>query len=568
MKQGGVNTSLDSLLRSGLTRFTAAVLLSLATLLTAQAFLFSYQAQNAVCEVMKAKFSQFIGPLGREIALGDIRVAKEIFSELKQAVKSLKAAEDLQLDFVTDGKNTDLGNNTCQMSFAFSKINQPIYFGDKKVASIRGKVSYFPAWELISFLVFLAVSIIFAIRSWNSRIVKLLHRQIIEPITTLSKGEQPENLSKLSEDVRRVAFNIGSLKARLLDEQRKNLDHEKKREMCDFAIQLAHDIRSPLALLNVLSDSDFDGLAGENKKMLRMISERVGKIASDLLLKFKGYNYSESHPRVNLVYSMLDKIVTEKRMLHRSKDLSIFLHAEKADAGVFTELDSVEFERAIANLVENAVEATEGLQGKVEVSLKADFEKKCIMVFVTDNGRGISQDTQETLGQMGATFGKSTGTGLGLYHARNLVERSGGNLFIRSKAKVGTTVEMVFPLAATPEWFTGGIIPGHGRNLVVVDDDPLIHDFWRKKPGTEKKFFFSISDSLLETVIDQSNFFLVDHRLAENNLTGIEFISKNGLSSRAILVSQDFESERLQQRCINLKCKMLPKVLLPFIECS
>ena len=123
----------------------------------------------------------------------------------------------------------------------------------------------------------------------------------------------------------------------------------------------------------------------------------------------------------------------------------------------------------ISNLINNAVEAlSSGVQGRVLVEMQRQTESalspsgvltqsglrsEYAVIRISDNGKGISPDVLERIGQHGFSEGKADGNGLGLSHARQKVESWNGNLKVRSVLGVGTTVEMSIPLCESPRWF-------------------------------------------------------------------------------------------------------------------
>lgn len=101
------------------------------------------------------------------------------------------------------------------------------------------------------------------------------------------------------------------------------------------------------------------------------------------------------------------------------------------------------------NILSNAVKHTPE-SGTISVSACAGdgFTK---LVFC-DTGKGIPKEHLSRLGQPYARVSSEssltdTGTGLGLYISRSIVEQHGGTLEIESTVGVGTTVTVMLPAA-------------------------------------------------------------------------------------------------------------------------
>jgi two-component system, sensor histidine kinase RegB len=105
------------------------------------------------------------------------------------------------------------------------------------------------------------------------------------------------------------------------------------------------------------------------------------------------------------------------------------------------------FEQAVANLLDNAAEATEGRSGRsVRVSLSRSGEE--LRLTVTDNGVGVPEPLLRRIGEpFFTTKEPGRGTGLGLYLARHVVEREGGEMRVESDEGSGTRITLAVPEA-------------------------------------------------------------------------------------------------------------------------
>ena len=104
-------------------------------------------------------------------------------------------------------------------------------------------------------------------------------------------------------------------------------------------------------------------------------------------------------------------------------------------------------EQAIANLLDNAAEATGGRESsRVRVSLARVGDE--LQLSVSDNGVGVPEPLLRRIGEpFFTTKEPGRGTGLGLYLARHVVEREGGELQVDSTEGRGTRVTLTMPEA-------------------------------------------------------------------------------------------------------------------------
>ena len=145
-------------------------------------------------------------------------------------------------------------------------------------------------------------------------------------------------------------------------------------------------------------------------------------------------------------------------------------------------VDATQFETALLNLVVNARDATSDgglitiaaevvdlVEGQVG-SLNAG---RYVAVSVRDTGAGMAEDVMaRAVEPFYTTKGPGKGTGLGLSQVYGLVQQSSGDLQIRSKPGVGTTVSMLFPALPTEEGLDAAA--EESERVLVVDDQPEV----------------------------------------------------------------------------------------------
>jgi putative PEP-CTERM system histidine kinase len=100
--------------------------------------------------------------------------------------------------------------------------------------------------------------------------------------------------------------------------------------------------------------------------------------------------------------------------------------------------------RVFQNLMANAVEALAGRDGVVTVRTCQDGEWAAITV--TDTGCGMSEDFVRTSLFVPFRSTKKVGWGIGLFHAKGIVEAHHGTLEVSSKESMGTTFTVRLPI--------------------------------------------------------------------------------------------------------------------------
>jgi signal transduction histidine kinase len=363
---------------------------------------------------------------------------------------------------------------------------------------------------------------------------------------------------------------------------RKLQENEKNSAIFAVARQVAHDIRSPLAALDMILDT-LPQLPEQKRLIIRGALGRIRDIANDVLERSRRNQGGlvpaplvegkrEERVSVQCVASLVEEILTEKRILVRSTPEKV-LEAQIAEHayGLFARVQPGVLKTVLSNLVNNALEALE-TSGKVSLSLESQGNE--LLVKVVDNGRGMSAEVLQSVRSVGGSFGKSTGQGLGLTHARSCLARWGGALHIQSIECEGTEVRVVLPSVAPPRWFVPKIEVSAQQNVVILDDDPSIHLVWQTRFGDVCKNantfvsleHFSDTQSLrrwcAENPLRVANaLFLCDYEILGADQNGIELIQSLGIADRAILVTGRYDEESIRARCESMNLRLLPKGL-------
>lgn len=347
----------------------------------------------------------------------------------------------------------------------------------------------------------------------------------------------------------------------------------------EFARQVGHDIRSPLAALNMVV-SLVKGVPEEQRLVMRSAAKRINDIANSLLdrgwmteaLNEKGSSgKATAEVSVVMLSSLVDSIVSEKRVQYRDlHDVDIEVDLS-GGYGLFARIRAADISRAISNLIDNSVEATRGSQARILVAIEASGNRNQIVV--RDNGRGIPKEILGHLGNKGASFGKNKGSGLGLHQARSSAESVGGSFNIESEVGSGTIVTLSLPACEAPSWFLERLEVPEETILISVDDDSTVHQIWESRLGSmnndciEHMAFTSIAnfEQWFRSNRSPHAKFLVDYEFLGHSENGLQMIERLNLANCAILVSSRAEDKSVQERALGLGLKLLPKSLAALI---
>lgn len=388
------------------------------------------------------------------------------------------------------------------------------------------------------------------------------------------------NRIKLNGDPDSIRLFRGfNMMSELLDDSYKQImQHEKNEALLRQAQQVAHDIRSPLAALNV-AITDLNDVEESRRILIRQAVQRIEDITNDLASKKSKAGNTENSDegktlRPQLVSGILDLIVSEKRMQFRSQDgIQITAHIPSSTYGLFANLHENTFKRVFSNLINNAVEAL-GTAGMVEVHLKNEGDS--VLIQLIDNGKGIAPDILPKLMQRGETHGKQAGSGLGLFHARETIESWHGRIEVLSELGKGTEIRITLPKVTAPDWFLPELRLGKSTRVIIIDDDSSIHQIWTGRFAATNSHqiqlvhFHSAKAVLQKFTEDPESFagdvvILCDLELREDQITGLQLMKQIKTTSKTILVTSRFEESHVREECRQLGIKMIPKNLAGFV---
>jgi signal transduction histidine kinase len=162
-----------------------------------------------------------------------------------------------------------------------------------------------------------------------------------------------------------VAILMGSreqIEFELFLEKEDNLENQRKNyeDQMALAKQVSHDIRSPLAALNLVI-KQITHLPEQDRLLVRNSVNRITDIANSLLNKSKNqlneHSQTRNENKPELLYGIIDSIISEKRVEYRNK-INVEIEFDfQHSYGAFALINPTEFSRVISNLVNNSVEA-------------------------------------------------------------------------------------------------------------------------------------------------------------------------------------------------------------------
>jgi signal transduction histidine kinase len=257
---------------------------------------------------------------------------------------------------------------------------------------------------------------------------------------------EADEVSRLAGDVRRLSEKLEASEL-----ERSRLDSQR----VELTAAISHDLRSPLASVRAMAEALAEGVVDDEAERGRYYAliqreiERLDRMIGDL---FDLAQIDAGALRLETRRLPLQEIVAEvvAGMSPQAKRSGISLCFETPPEGLpDVEVDGGRFERAVSNLVRNAIEHTPP-GGEIRASIER--EDNWLALTVRDNGEGFDASQVEQVWQRFYRADKSRGrngsgdgAGLGLSIVRGFVEAHGGQVECTSAPGEGATFRVRLP---------------------------------------------------------------------------------------------------------------------------
>ncbi|MHC1782497.1 MAG: sensor histidine kinase [Anaerolineaceae bacterium] len=240
-------------------------------------------------------------------------------------------------------------------------------------------------------------------------------------------------------EVRSLAHAFNSMAASLetRDKERRNL----------FA-DVSHELRTPLTVIQGNVEGMIDGIYPRDETHLKAILEQ-SQVLSRLVDDLRTLALAESGSLA------LRREPTDLAVL--ASDIAASFHAQALEVGLavkvepagelpLIDLDPVRMREVLSNLIANAMRySTSGSEISLQLSRIDQPRKSVQIISIHDRGKGISVEDLPHIFDRFYKTRDSSGLGLGLSIARNLVEAHGGSIQAESRPGGGTSIRVNLP---------------------------------------------------------------------------------------------------------------------------
>lgn len=235
--------------------------------------------------------------------------------------------------------------------------------------------------------------------------------------------------------------------------ERLAIEAEKVATTGRMAAAIAHEINNPLgSVLNLIFLARQPDLSNEEIRNYLDTAESELERVSHIARQTLGYYRDTGKPSEVHLKDLMENVLS----VYRSKLLAHAIAVESK----FSDLRKInvqtgEIVQIFSNVVCNAIDSMpHGGVLSIRTTRTVRMEGDAIQVVVSDSGSGIPREHLDKVFEPFFTTKGNLGTGIGLWVARQLVERHGGQISISSstdRGDSGTIVTMTFPFRAAED---------------------------------------------------------------------------------------------------------------------
>ncbi|WP_291833948.1 cache domain-containing protein [Brevundimonas sp.] len=304
-----------------------------------------------------------------------------------------------------------------------------------------------------------------------ARVVALLSVALLAGLTGILLRRRQRAIAKAAEDVaaridleRQVDARTAELRAandqlnleieerRRLEKGRQDLQDEliqanKLGALGQIAAGVAHEINQPIAAIRTHADTasvylERQDTDGANRALTRIgeLTQRVGAITDEL-------RAFSRKTRSGAVPVSVEAAIDGALLLvgARLRERGVTLQRGRVPAGLEVRAERNRLEQVVLNLLQNAIEALEGVPSPV-IDISVTVRAGKVTVRISDNGPGVSPEVLDRLFTP-FTTDKRDGMGLGLVISRDIVAGFGGEL-VHEPSPEGAVFKIVLAKAA------------------------------------------------------------------------------------------------------------------------
>ena len=360
--------------------------------------------------------------------------------------------------------NLPAGNYEFQVKYVPKNM---IDSGEVAHISIHIEPYFYKTGWFISFIVLLVIIVVTILHFWRIRSYehqqKVLKQIVDDRTSEIEKQKgvltaQKNELSQRNELLSSQNEKITQQKEQLVEMSVKM--KKMTNERLDFFTNISHEFRTPITLIAGPVERALK--LSTNPYVIEQLSyaERNSKYLLTLINQLMDFRKIESN-KLEVVYThgnfeeFLESVISPFEYQASDRYIRILRRYNLTDSVFY--YDDEGLRKIMTNLLSNAIKYTPN-QGEITVYIKSFIDSTTnshkLYLSVKDAGSGIPEEDKEKVfkkfyqshNHLRYPVQGQSGTGIGLYLTKQVVEALGGNIWLKNNNKVGTTFRIILPL--------------------------------------------------------------------------------------------------------------------------
>lgn len=223
----------------------------------------------------------------------------------------------------------------------------------------------------------------------------------------------------------------------------------------EFVSNVSHEIKTPLALINMYSETlEMGRVQTEEKKheYVKVINKEANRLSRmvNKILNFakiengkREYNFSDAN-----LNEIVEQVVSTYQ--HHFKNKGFEYSINVSDNLPLINIDTEAIIDSINNLIDNAIKYS---TDKKYITISTGVEKNIVFIAVRDSGIGIKEKEQKHIFEKfyrvtdGNLALQAKGSGIGLNIVKHIMDAHNGQVDIKSEFGLGSTFRLIFPIS-------------------------------------------------------------------------------------------------------------------------
>jgi signal transduction histidine kinase len=226
-------------------------------------------------------------------------------------------------------------------------------------------------------------------------------------------------------------------------------------EALNFIAFAAHELRGPITVikgyLDVLEDELGPTLDADHNQLIGRLKVSANRLSTYINNILNTSRYDRRHLKVRLTEEKITDIydVIKEDMALRASSQNRVLNVSILPNLPSVAADKNSLSEVLANLIDNAIKYSN--EGGI-IAVEAQSKGNNVEISVSDNGIGMPESVIENLFQKFFRSHRSretvSGTGIGLYISKAIVESHGGKIIVNSTEGKGSKFTVIMPTYA------------------------------------------------------------------------------------------------------------------------